>query len=744
MYRRYQLIGLVFLLLGCTLPAQAELIRGGASGVLTNEVDAGTKALSTLVTEIGANVRTLKVSQPLPWLASATVPATTTLEVTGDGSIPCNSTGNAVNIAGELIADKRHIFTGCSSSGTTPRVNFTGNNKIKDVYSVWFGDTGDGTTNDQVFIRDAILAAQTCPNGCRVIILNGTHNLSTALVQWGDGVELVGEDKEATILLATATSALGTSSIQTSTFFAVRNLTIKTVASTPINLSSSIVKYVLDNVGCDASAGTTQSCFLSSAGASLYIHDSEFYADADGFGNGIQIQGPASDIVIERNECRGLKQCIGLNPGSTGSHRKIEIKNNRMDGLWYLYQAAYTNSGGTVTYGATTLVDTSQTFTGLTNLNYVVALTAKQVAGGTVTHAPGRITDAAATFVTAALIRGDLCYSPSTSPTKVAIVQAAISETVLHMEGWLDTTTYKHVAPPAANTSYTCYGVGLAQVASASGNTVTVSNGFATLLGSLFTPAAGTLYRVTVALAGNQLFSDAPNDALTITGNTVVRSWGDAIALQSTGGSIVCENTIEDGQDVGLTMNGKGITACQNIIKRQGSAAIWANAEESIISGNTIWDVQLRQISAGGGTCLGGIRVSNLNISVLGNTIIKNGMVSQGKGIFLASSLAQGANIEGNITQGFNSTDGGFHICSNATVTGSRVGRNTFDFITIGSTITGSVQWELTQAFTFATIPSNIANGSILYLSDGTIANPCAGSGTGSYLKRLNGVNVCN
>lgn len=36
------------------------------------------------------------------------------------------------------------------------------------------------------------------------------------------------------------------------------------------------------------------------------------------------------------------------------------------------------------------------------------------------------------------------------------------------------------------------------------------------------------------------------------------------------------------------------------------------------------------------------------------------------------------------------------------------------------------------------------ANGSICYCSDCTIANPCAGSGTGAFAKRLNGVWVCN
>ena len=36
------------------------------------------------------------------------------------------------------------------------------------------------------------------------------------------------------------------------------------------------------------------------------------------------------------------------------------------------------------------------------------------------------------------------------------------------------------------------------------------------------------------------------------------------------------------------------------------------------------------------------------------------------------------------------------------------------------------------------------ANGTVVYCSDCTLANPCAGSGTGAIAKRLNGVWVCN
>lgn len=47
-------------------------------------------------------------------------------------------------------------------------------------------------------------------------------------------------------------------------------------------------------------------------------------------------------------------------------------------------------------------------------------------------------------------------------------------------------------------------------------------------------------------------------------------------------------------------------------------------------------------------------------------------------------------------------------------------------------------------SYTAATLPGSPQNGWFLYCSDCTIANPCAGSGTGAFAKRLNGVWVCN
>ena len=57
-----------------------------------------------------------------------------------------------------------------------------------------------------------------------------------------------------------------------------------------------------------------------------------------------------------------------------------------------------------------------------------------------------------------------------------------------------------------------------------------------------------------------------------------------------------------------------------------------------------------------------------------------------------------------------------------------------------GGTNTASMQMKAMTQANLGAPP----NGTFAYCSDCTIANPCAGGGTGALAKRLNGVWVCN
>lgn len=96
-------------------------------------------------------------------------------------------------------------------------------------------------------------------------------------------------------------------------------------------------------------------------------------------------------------------------------------------------------------------------------------------------------------------------------------------------------------------------------------------------------------------------------------------------------------------------------------------------------------------------------------------------------------------------------TDNFFWALATGIVHGSQtytsVGENSYLNVTTresGSTGTGLLLWDNGGgAYVYAGLGTP-SNGSIVFCSDCTIANPCAGSGTGAIAKRLNGVWVCN
>jgi hypothetical protein len=100
----------------------------------------------------------------------------------------------------------------------------------------------------------------------------------------------------------------------------------------------------------------------------------------------------------------------------------------------------------------------------------------------------------------------------------------------------------------------------------------------------------------------------------------------------------------------------------------------------------------------------------------------------------------------GNVFKGitaFNLTNG---YVVGAGATGTQIIDPSFDTVTDANkyALSSSTLVKDSNGMLFADIPANLANGSTIFLTDATIANPCAGSGTGSILKQLNAVHVCN
>lgn len=93
-----------------------------------------------------------------------------------------------------------------------------------------------------------------------------------------------------------------------------------------------------------------------------------------------------------------------------------------------------------------------------------------------------------------------------------------------------------------------------------------------------------------------------------------------------------------------------------------------------------------------------------------------------------------------NITGNFWNTDPGNSTPWSSPQLPSSIGATASNNV-FGTTI---VMPQTLGTVAFASLPSVPPNGSFLYCSDCTIANPCAAAGTGAFAKRINAVWVCN
>jgi hypothetical protein len=309
--------------------------------------------------------------------------------------------------------------------------------------------------------------------------------------------------------------------------------------------------------------------------AEVIVEDCE----ADGAGSGLGTFFLATNrenesIIIRRNRLRWLNTGITIgsgNPTTTQYHSAyIDISDNYIDLGWWLLKAASSNSGGTVTYTSTTVTDSSAPF-GATNSitagTTIRALTSLQA--GTLTTAGTQVTDSSGNFVTSNVWRGHILRSG----TSFAVVSQVETTHQLHVEEWLDQTTYQPVTPPTS-ASYTIYGVALGAVVSNTSTAVTVAHGaggngggWYDLQGNSVTPASGTLYEVLPAHPVYPIFCNVPTEKVKIHGNTVRRGWGDGIEFFGSRG-IITGNIVEDGQDMGIVAEGYSATypGVRNII----------------------------------------------------------------------------------------------------------------------------------------------------------------------------------
>ncbi|MFH2076166.1 MAG: hypothetical protein ABIJ57_12610 [Pseudomonadota bacterium] len=187
---------------------------------------------------------------------------------------------------------------------------------------------------------------------------------------------------------------------------------------------------------------------------------------------------------------------------------------------------------------------------------------------------------------------------------------------------------------------------------------------------------------------------------LVIVGNSFEGSGTSAIRLaQGVAGAIT--NSV--------IITGNEIAGAANFVRMDAGTTAWI--KYFAITGNTYFFME----AAGTAILLNGGEVG----TITGNTL--HGAIAgspNGTGINIGSQTVN-ANVANNTLAGFTTPI----ICASTTSV-------------INHTLSGGM--------TFAQLPAQAANGSLIYVSDGTIASPVAGSGPGCLAKRLAGAWVGN
>lgn len=230
------------------------------------------------------------------------------------------------------------------------------------------------------------------------------------------------------------------------------------------------------------------------------------------------------------------------------------------------------------------------------------------------------------------------------------------------------------------------------------------------------------------------------------TGGTATCSSGSGATCVACEADAVADGAGECGTVTGTcSSNVTGVVfntkVWNNDVEDPGSGAnLFDRGKSTVVSGNYF------EMPTGGGQVA--VDEYGLNNVIRDNYFRLSNAGGTDSGVRMNSTFVNRLIVEGNTFHG-----AGVALNEASATTACFIGRNNYESVTTKVTFnaTSGVRWVDTAEGNAATTGSNPvttgnqpANGSMLYCTDCTIANPCAGSGTGAIAKRLNGVWVCN
>lgn len=514
-----------------------------------------------------------------------------------------------------------------------------------------YGAEGDGVTDDTAAFTDA----QTAGAGRVIRIPSGTYAFTgnANVLRAPSGTVFRGDGKTQTVLksIAGITNYL----VQSSLSFLRQDITFEDMTFDTNALG----------IGCVAIYGTYNQTvtfrrcrfmvkgkigLALSAANGVVVEDCDFIGQGIAGSKGISISGGSTNVTIRRNKFLFCENGILVDSGTSqveieDSNEHLTVDANYFDAGFWLWPTTKTNTGATVTYAGNpagspptgVLTDTAGGFNTAGLVQFNVLRVMSEIRTGTITSATGvELIDSAANFSTAK--RNDLVRSG----TKFAVVIGTKNSTTLKVEEWFDSTTYMPTSAPVAGSTYTAYSLVLGRINSWTDTTVTTYDGFFDMDGTAVVPTNGVAYEV-IRPSTYNLQIEYASGKVKVTGNTFRRGWADQCSVYCNRARIT-DNIIEDGGDMGITLNGTpGVgdsLVANNQVRHQGAGAIYVGTVENVtVSSNIIertnWFNRVNLWTVGGiivdackkaliigNTCDGGGRaMSRAGIAIGGSSI---------------------------------------------------------------------------------------------------------------------------
>ena len=338
-------------------------------------------------------------------------------------------------------------------------------------------------------------------------------------------------------------------------------------------------------------------CISLTGAKNITIEDCEFFGGARANTSGIVMSGGVCNIKILRNLFHYIIDAVSVDTGSTDHQIDdladwLIVEGNEFKNQWWTWPTLASNSGDTVTYifnewGSHTIIDTAGIDTsGLPIYKTLRILEVRRTGTvqGNYTRSMTTLEDTAATFISSGTQRCEIIRSGN----KFTTVTGVQSETKLRIDGWVDSTTYLPTAPPLPNDSYVLYKTFTARCGAKDSTSISTYEPIYDFNGTYTLPANGSLYEIYQSNS-YLLHIEYSGRNVRINNNTFRGGWSDQCSVYCNRAQI-SNNTIEDGQDVGITLNGTigdgHSLVSNNRINHQGTWPIFLSGAHTTIIGN--------------------------------------------------------------------------------------------------------------------------------------------------------------